>query len=329
MIRRRMLAALGLGVLAVALPSFAQQSGKLKRIGFLYFGSRQSAVATGRYDAFRQGLRELGYVEGRDLEIEWRFADGNEEKLAAMVEELLQMKVDLIVTTGSQATRTVVRATTTLPIIITAQTDPVGNGLGRSLAKPAGNVTGFYTNNVETIPKLFQLLKLAVPKVSRVAALTNPGNTTHPPQIVQMREMAHEAGIQLLVLRASTPVGIEQSFAEAMRQRSQGFLHLGDTFFVQQEEQIAKLALKDGLPSIAANPAFTTAGGLMSYGSDTNENFRRAAAFVDKILKGAKPGDLPFEQSVRYYLTINRKTAKAIGLVLPEELLLRADRVIE
>ena len=327
--RRRSLVALGACALFATIGAFAQPKPKPWRIGFLYFGSRQSAVGTGRYDAFLRGMRELELVEGRDFVIEWRFADGVEERLPGLLEELLRLKVEILVTTGNAATDAARRATSTLPIVITVQADPVAAGLGKSLARPGGNVTGFYTSNVDTIPKVFELMKLAVPGLSRIAVLANPINTAHPPQLAKVRAMAEKVGIRPIVVSADTPAGIERSFAEATRQRAQGVIQLGDTFFTQQHRQIAELAIKNRLPSIAPIASFTDAGGFLSYGPDTSDNFRRAAGYVDKIFKGAKPGELPFEQSNRYYLTINRRTAEALGLAIPQELLLRADRVIE
>ncbi len=327
--RRKLLVVFGLGALAEALPAFAQPKGKVWRIGFFYFASRQSAMETGRYKLFLQGMREHGYVEGKNLVIEARYGDGVSERLPGLAAELVQLKVDVIVATGTPVYRALQQVTRTVPIVITVAADPVGEGFAASLARPGGNITGLATGSVELYPKFIELLKIAVPKLSRMAVLWNPGNNSHPARLKQMQDIAQKAGIHALGVGGRTADEIERGFATMTRERAEAVVIVNDTFFIQQARQIGELTLKHRLPSIFGNTEFVDAGGLMGYGQDRLEPFRRAATYVDKILKGAKPGDLPIEQPTRLTLVINRKTAKAIGLTFSQELLLRADRVIE
>jgi len=212
---------------------------------------------------------------------------------------------------------------------MTVAADPVGDGFAKSLARPGGNFTGLSDNNAELRPKQIELLRIAVPKLSRIAALLNPANKGIPAQLNSIQAVAQKVGVQVVRADGPTVDGIELSFAEMSRERVQAVIILNDTFFVQQLRQIANLAIKHRLVSIYGSRDYAEAGGLMGYGPDITDNFRRAATYVDKILKGAKPGELPIEQPTRYFLTINSKTAKAIGLTIPSELLLRADKVIE
>lgn len=325
--RRNLLVAFGLGALTEAVPSWAQQKGKVRRIGFLYFGSRQSAAA--RYDAFLRGMRELGYVAGKDFTVEERYADGKNELAQTQAAEMARLKVDVIVVAGNPALHAARRVTTTIPIVSTTSPDPVADGYAASLARPGGNVTGLATGNVELVPKHIELLKFAVPKLTRIGVLMNPANTAHPPQLKTLQDPAQKAGIQLVPLNAGNPEDIERGIAAMARERSQALLILGDTFFTQQSKQIAELALKHRLASTYTQREYAKAGGLMSYGQDVIDNFRRAAGYVDKIFKGTKPGELPFERYTRTHMAINRKTANALGLTISQELLLRADEVIE
>jgi len=324
-----MLIALGLGALATALPSFAQQRDKIWRIGFLSVRSRQSLLDTGRIDAFLQGLRELGYVEGKNLVIEGRYADGEFERVPGLAAELVRLKLDVIVTEGDAANHAAQKATATIPIIVTVTPDPVGQGLASSLARPGGNITGLSTANIDVVPKQLELMMTAVPGLSRMAVLFNPANTGHPARLKSISAEAQKVGVTIVPLNARNTEDIERAFSSMTRERVKAVTILPDSYFGQQRGQIAGLALRQRLPSILNVQEYPEAGGLMSYGADVNDNFRRVATFVDKILKGAKPGDLPFELPMRLYLVINRKTAKAIGLTIPQELLLRADRVIE
>jgi putative ABC transport system substrate-binding protein len=327
--RRKLLIAMGAGAAAVPLRSFPQQKGKVWRIGFFFFGSRQSALETGRHRLFLDGMRELGYVEGRNFVIEARFADGKTAPLPDFAAELVRLKVDIIVANGTPVYHVLRQATQTIPIVITISADPVGEGFATSLARPGGNITGLSSANVELTPKHLELLMTAVPRLSRVAVLMNPAHSGHPARLKIIQAAAQKTGMQVLPVDGPTPDGIERAFGTMARERAGALIILGDSFFVQQIRQIAELALKHRLPSINVTRDFAEAGGLMSYGQNQIDNFRRAAAYVDKILKGAKPGDLPIEQPTAFELVINRKTAKAIGLTIPQELKLRADRMIE
>jgi putative ABC transport system substrate-binding protein len=276
-----------------------------------------------------EGLRERGYVEGKNFVLEARYADGNTERLGEFAAELVRLNVDLILSTGTLASRAAQRATATIPIIVTVITDPVGDGFATSLARPGGNITGMATGIEDTIQKLLELLIIAAPKLKRIAVITTPENSSHPPLLLRIQAAARQTGKQVLPVSARTPLEIERGFVKMARERTDAVIILPDTFLLQQRTQIAGLALKHRLPSIYPLPQYAEAGGLMSYGAELNDNYRRAGIFVDKILKGAKPGDIPFEQPTRYYLVINRKTANALGIKPTNELLARADKVIE
>jgi putative ABC transport system substrate-binding protein len=325
--RRAVLMAVVAGVAGTPLRLFAQP--KVARIGFFYFGSRRSAMESGRYAVFVDAMRRLGYVEGRNLVIEARFADGKGERLAELADELLRLKVDVIVATGTPVYATLKRATTTVPVVITVSPDPVVDGIAASLAHPGANFTGLSTGNLELYPKYIELMKLAVPKLSRIALMWNSENTAHPAGMKAMRSTTKRAGLSPIEVNAPTPEEIERGFASMARQRADAVVILNDTFFIQQFDQIASLALKYRLASLYGGLEYAEAGGFMGYGQKVIDNFGSAAIYVDKILKGARPGDLPIEQPMRVELAINRRTAKAIGLTIPPELLLRADKVIE
>jgi putative ABC transport system substrate-binding protein len=325
--RETVLALLALG--AVPLISFAQQQGKVWRVGYVDFGSRQSTVDAGRYDALIQGLRENGYVEGRNLVLEARFAEGDKDRAAGFAAELVRQNVDLILALGSGATRAVKQATATIPIVVISSPDPVSEGFAASLARPGGNITGMSNGTDDTAPKLVELLTIAIPKLNRITLLTNPANGAHASLILRYRATAEKIGRQVLPVSARTEGEIDSGFAKIAREGTDAVIILADAFLFQRRAQIAALALKHRLPSIYAFAGYAEVGGLMSYGADNNDNFRRAGIFVDKILKGAKPGDMPFEQPTRYYFIINRKTAHALGVKLTDRLLLLADRVIE
>jgi putative ABC transport system substrate-binding protein len=306
----------------------AQAQPKGARIGFLHFGSRQSALETGRYGAFVQGMRELGYVERANLVIEARFADGNAERISALADDLARLKVAVIVATGSPVYR-VLHYTTTIPVVITVVVDPVGDGYAASLARPGGNITGLTLMAADLGPKLLELLRASGTRATRVAVLVQPGNVSHPPQFMAIVAAAQPLGIQTVLAQADSAAGIEREFAMVAKERVGAVVIITDGFFVQEARLIAAQALRHRLPSISGVQGYAGAGGLMSYGANPNDNFRRAASYVDKILKGAKPGDLPFEQPTKFELVINLKTAKALGLTIPPSLLLRADEVIE
>ena len=325
--RRTLLIALAAGTIAPLTP-FAQGTGTA-RIGFLYFGTRRSALDSRRYQTFIESLRELGYVEGKNIAIEGRFADGKAENIKALAGELVKLKTDVIVATGSQTYRPLQQATTTIPIVITVDSDPVANGYGASMARPGGNMTGFSNSGADIVAKYLELLKAAAPTLARVGVMLNPGNGAHPQQLVRIMTEAQKSGVRVILALAATDQDLAREFSMLARERADAVMFLNDTFFVQQLRQIAALSLKHKMGSIYSIPEYAESGGLMSYGPDVLDNFRRAAVYVDKILKGAKAGELPFEQPTRYYLIINRKSARALNLTIPQELLLRADKVIE
>ena len=327
--RRKLVIALGAGALAAPFGAFAQQQGKVWRIGYLDYGSRKSMVDAGRHAALMDGLREHGYVEGKNFVLEARYADGSAERANELAAELVRQKVDLILVTGTPTGHAAKRATTTIPVVMTTVVDPVGDGFAASLARPGGNITGMSSGVDDTIQKLVELLNVPVPRSKRIAVIVNPGNRMHAPLLSRIQAAAKQTGKQVLPMSVRTADEIERGFATMARERIDAVIILIDGLAFQQRAQIAGLALKYRLPSIYSQPQYAEAGGLMTYGSDTTDNFRRAGIFVDKIFKGAKPGDIPFEQPTRYYFVINRKTANALGVKLNNELLVRADKVIE
>ena len=327
--RRKLIVALGAAALAVPFGSYAQQQAKVWRIGYLDFGSRQSNVDAGRYAALIEGLRERGYVEGKNLVLEARYADGNTDRMNEYAAEFVRKKVDLVLTRGEPATRAALRATARIPIVAPVAIDPVRAGYAASLARPGGNVTGL-TNGIEdTLEKLVELLIVAAPKLKRIAVLNNPENGAHSSLLSSLQAAARQTGKQILPMSVRTPEEIVNGFAAIGRKRVDAVIILPDVFLFQQRTQIATLVLNNRLPSIYTQAQFPEVGGLMSYGPDVNDNLRRAGSFVDKILKGTKPGEIPFEQPTRYYLVINRKTATALGIKSTNELLARADKIIE
>ena len=325
--RRKLLVTLGAGALAFAAPpgSFGQQQGKVWRVGFLLPGA--GSLSSANAGAFLKGMRELGYIEGKNLVIEWRFADGKLERLPGLAAELVQLKVDIIVTAGSPAISAAQKATTTIPIVMTSAGDPVRSGFVKSLARPGGNITGLSIMSGDTGAKLLELLRSVVPKLSRVAMLTP--SATYGPLSKGVQAAAQKAGVKTLMAVASTPQEIENAFSMMVREKADAVFVGSPSVFAQQHRQIAELALKYRLPSLFQDRVTVEAGGLMSYGQKFTDFYLLAATYVDKILKGAKPGDLPVEQPVSFELVINLKTAKALGLTIPPSLLRRADEVIQ
>jgi len=320
-------AALALVVLAAPIAAKAQAPAKVPRIGYL--SSSSPTDLTHLLEAFRQGLRELGYVEGQNIAIEYRWAEGKYERLPDLAAELVRLKVDVIVTEAPPAPEAAKQATSTIPIVFAVTGDPVAEGLVASLARPGGNITGLASIAPEVVGKQLELLKEVAPKVSRVAVLQNPSNQGHPPMLRQAEGAARALGVQLHILQARTPLEIEAAFAAMRRQRAGGVLVLRDPLFNAQRAQIAALAAKSRLPAVYGHREAAEAGGLMAYGASSPHMFRRAATYVDKILKGAKPADLPVEQPTRFELVINMKTARALGLTIPPSVLVRADQVIQ
>jgi putative ABC transport system substrate-binding protein len=306
----------------------AQQAEKVPRIGYLS-GSPPSSLAK-HNEAFRQGLRELGYIEGKNIVIEWRSAEGKRDRLPALATELVHLKVDVIVTAGPLVTRSVKQATSTIPIVMAQDPDPVGNGFVASLARPGGNITGLSRIAPGLTGKQLELLKEIVPKLSRVAVF---GTSTRPGNAQTLREVELTAGaygVQLQFLDILSPKDIETAFQAAVRERADGALwFVTGSIGNPHRKKIADLAVSSRLPVIYFQRQEVEAGGLMSYGANVVDLHRRAAVYVDKILKGARPADLPVERARKFELVINLKTAKALGLKIPARLLMAADRVIE
>jgi putative ABC transport system substrate-binding protein len=328
--RRKMLSAVCASLAAVPLRTVAQKQGKVWRIGHLSNLSGPSSFDL-IHSALVQGMRELGYVEGRDLVVEARFADNRMERLPALAAELVQLKVDVIVTESTPGALAAKGATRSIPIVAVDIGDPVGNGLAVSLARPGGNVTGQSLMALEIRTKQLELLKTVVPGLSRVAFLMNFDNPGQKRIYQGFAESARKSGVRTFPVNARTSEEIEAGISVAVRKdRAQGLMTAFDsTFFAIHRQRIVDLANKRRLPAIYPYREFVEAGGLMSYGQDIVETYRDAAIYVDKILKGANPGELPFQQPTRFYLAINRRTAKALGLTIPQDVLLRADRVIE
>jgi putative ABC transport system substrate-binding protein len=313
---------LGFGSEAAA----AQQPTKIPRIGFL--GGSLSATAT-RVEAFRQGLRELGYVEAKNIIIEWRYAEGKPDHEREFAAELVRLKVDVIVTAGSTSTRAAKEATATIPIVMTQDPDPVGNGFVASLARPGRNITGLSNLGPELSGKRLELLKEVVPRLTRVAVF---GTSSFAGNAQILREVELAAGVlkvKLQYLDVLGPKDIETAFRGASKGRAEAVLVLAGNVFISQRTQLAALAVKSRLPAIYYATDFVEDGGLMTYGANRSDLARRAATYVDKILKGAKPADLPVEQPKKFEFIINLKAAKQIGLTIPPNVLVRADRVIK
>ena len=328
MTRRRRLLLLVVGALAAPLASFAQPKGKLWRVGHLTVVSRQSYLESGRHDAFIQGMHKLGYVEGKDFVLETRFADGKNERLAALADELVRAKVDVIVTVGTNAAVAARKATGTIPIVVAAASDPVGSGLAASLSRPGGNVTGLALNATGIGPKNVELLMLAVPKLSHLAVLVHPDHPMYSVQLKAVRSVAERAQVKVLAVEARTMEDIERGFARMSQERVDAVIVSAEAIFFSQRKAIAALAMTYRLPSMFPYRDSVVVGGLMSYGTDLRDINRQAATYLDRIFKGAKPADLPIEEPSTLRLIINRKTAQALDVPLTQELLLRADEVV-
>jgi putative tryptophan/tyrosine transport system substrate-binding protein len=313
-------------LLAPCSPAQAQQPTKVPRIGFL--NALFPTTNPARIEAFRQGLRELGYVEGKSIVIEWRYAEGKLDRLPALAAELVRLKVEIIVTSASQESRAAKKATNTIPIVMTNEGDPVGTGFIASLARPGGNITGLSTLAPELSGKRLELLKEIIPTLSRVAVLgssTSPGNAR---MLGEVELAAPALKLKLQYLDVLSPKDIETAFRAAGKERADAFLVLSNSVLTSQRTQVIDLAVKSRLPGSYPRPEFVESGGLMTYGVSLIDNSRRAATYVDKILKGAKPADLPVEQPIKFEFIINLKAAKQINLTIPPNVLVRADRVI-
>jgi putative ABC transport system substrate-binding protein len=313
------------GLIAAPLAAEAQQAGKVYRIGYLSIGSGPSP----RTEALRQGLRELGYVEGRNITIEYRFAQNNVDRLRGLATELVGLKVDLIVTGGPTATRAAQQATSILPVVMAWGGDPVEARFVATLAQPGGNITGLTSMATELGSKRLAFLKEAVPRMSRVAVLWNPTHSEASASFRETEVATRARGLHLESIEVRTAGDLEGAFRRAVTRHADALTVLLDPVTLFHEVQVAELAARSRIPAIFYEKRFATAGGLMAYGPRDDDLHRRAATYVDKILKGAKPGDLPVEQPTKFELVINLKTAKALGLTIPPSLLQRADQVIE
>jgi putative ABC transport system substrate-binding protein len=326
--RRRIVAALGLGMLAAPFPAFAQRE-KVWRIGVMVAATPPQAFKAGsRYDAFLQGLREHGYIEGKNLAIEWRFGEGKYERLAEIAATLVDQKVDLIVATASPTIRAAQSATRTIPIVMVATADPVGSGFVASLARPGGNITGLTGGVTAITAKHVELLSAAVPRLSRFGVLANPGSSSYRGIVGELAVTAHKMGMKLAVADLKSQPEIEPAFEHMRRERVEGLVVVHEALILTHRRQIAEAAAKHRLPAVYGTRDYIEAGGLMSYGTSITENYRRVATYIDRIIKGAKPSDLPVEQPTKFELVINLKAAKALGLTIPTDLLLRAEQVI-
>jgi len=323
--RRKLVIALGASALVAPLSSFAQKQGKVWRIGILPGGLL--APRQFQWDAFRARMGELGYVEGKNIEYVFRPPTKEGSAFDDLAADLVRLNVDVIVATAAVAIAAAKRATQRIPIVMCPASDPVGLGFVASLARPGGNLTGISVQFEDTTGKRLQLLREMVPHASRVAFIWNSGGGK--PQLEAAEAAARKLGVRLLPLEVSTPEALPAAFEAAVKGHAQALMVVSTGFLFGTRAQITALALKHRLPSIFPLPANAVAGGLMAYGPNDSEYYRQAAVFVDKILKGAKPADLPVEQPTRFELIINRKTAKALGLTIPQSLLISAERVIE
>jgi putative ABC transport system substrate-binding protein len=316
-------------LLAAPFAAEAQQAAKIARIGYL---TSSLGVSPHLPEAFRQGLRDLGYVEGRNLVIEYREAEGKADRLPALAAELVALKVDVIVAPITSAARAAKQATETIPIVFAVSADPVTDGLVTSLARPGGNVTGLSILAPELVGKRLELLTQAVPGVSRVAVLRLPGalgERTDKYMLTEAEAAARALGVRLQLVEARGPADIDRAFSDMTSARADALTVLPSNMFLRERRRLVDLAAKNRLPAVYSGRAVVDAGGLMSYGPNIADNYRRAATYVDKILKGAKPGDLPVEQPAKFELIINLKTAKDLGLIIPQSVLARADEVIQ
>jgi putative ABC transport system substrate-binding protein len=325
--RRELITLLG-GTIAAAWPLMAraQKKGSPWLIGFL---SPRSVSDANFIDDFRLGMQDLGYIEGKDFVIEARYGNGEYRRLPSLAQELVQLNVDVIVAVASPAIRAAQQATATIPIVIAGTGDPLASGLVASLGHPGGNTTGLSLLSPDISTKHVQFLMMLVPTLSRVAVVLNPGSSTRASVLGAVENAGRKTGIAILPLDAGTPQDIERVFVTITQERADAVLVMPDAFLVGQGPQIAELASRHLLPSIAEYREYVQRGGLMSYGPSFANSYRRAATYVDKILKGAKPGDIPIEQPTKFEMFINLKTAKAIGMRIPDGLLSLADAVIE
>ena len=328
--RRKFLATLLGGAAATwPLAARAQQAGKLWRIGFVSGAVRPPALESSIYAGLSHGMRQLGYVEGKDFVIEYRFAEGKYERFDDFAGELVRLKADAIVLATPAAVRAMQKATDAIPIVMGYSTDPVGNGFVASLARPGGNTTGLASSSDDASPKQLELLAMTIPNLSRVGLLVNPDSPNYLPVLKNAMTASQKAGMTLVSVEARNPEEVETAFAALRRENVGAILVVSDGFLLSQRQRIAQLALRERLPSMFQQREFAEVGGLMSYGESLLEFYRRAASYVDKIFKGAQPGDLPIEQPARFNLVINRNTADVLGITIPSQVYVFADEVIE
>ena len=324
--RRTILRLLGLALLGTPSLAAAQQAAKLHRIGFLWDTPQ---VWPHALDAFRQGLRDLGWIEGQNIAIEYRWAEGRFDRLPGLVEDLVRLKVDLIVAPTSIYTGAAKRVTSTIPLVFVSHADPVNSGHVVSLARPGGNATGLTIIMSETMAKSLELLKEALPGLSRVAVIWDPGTPSHPPALKAVETAGRTLGLRLQPLGVRSAAEFDEAFSSAARERAGAVLVLSTPLFMGGTKQLAELGLARKLPTMFGPREHVEAGGLMSYSPDRADLYRRAAGYVDKILKGANPADLPVQQATQFELVVNLKTAKALGLTFPPAVLARANQIIE
>ncbi|MBI3372768.1 MAG: ABC transporter substrate-binding protein [Betaproteobacteria bacterium] len=321
--RETLLAMLALGT--PPLHALAQQAGKFWRIGIL---SQSDRKASEIFDHFLRGLRELGYVEGKNLSIEWRYADDKLDRLPALAAELVALKLDVIVSHANAGPLALQKATSTIPTVMTSTSDPVASGLVKSLARPGGNITGLTTMNIDLSAKRLELLLEMVPKLSHVAVLLEPASPASRPLLDSLKSAATKLGVKILPVETRTLKEVEEAFGAIAKQNARALILPSDPLFSGNRIRIAELATKNRLPTMAAERRYAEAGSLASYGTRLADSYHRAATYVDRIFKGAKPADLPVEQPTTFELVINMKTAKALGIKVPQSILVRADRVI-
>jgi putative tryptophan/tyrosine transport system substrate-binding protein len=329
--RRQFVTLLG-GVAAWPVAARAQQSGAVARIGFLQTARLESPEARANFDAFRQGLAALGYIEGQNIVIEQRGADGQINRLSGLASELVNLKVEVIVAGGTPGSRAAQQTTTTIPIVATAMGDPVQDGIVASLARPGGNITGTTFLGPELVPKRLAFFKELLPSMSRVAVLWHPGafsEKTTNEMIRGVEEAATALGIQLQFVQAQSPHELERAFSEMATSHADGLFEFPSPMFFSERSRLVDLAALHRLPAMYNAKEFVRLGGLIAYGASILDLYRRAASYVDKILKGAKPSELPVEQPTKFELYVNVKTAKSLGLTVPPGVLIAADEVIE
>ncbi len=322
------LVALSLHVLVAPLAADAQQPGKVFRIGFLIGGVRPSE-AERQQSPIRKALREIGYIEGQNVIFEARFAEGKIDRLPDLAAELVRLRVDVIITVGGPPAEVAKRATSIIPIVIVAAGDPVGTGLIASLARPGENITGITDQTIELIPKRLELLKESIPKASRVAVLWNSADRAMTLIYRQVESAARALGVKVQPLGVREPSDFDGAFSAMARERPDALFIISDPLIRIHRRRVLDFAATNRLPTMHEDNLYVNDGGLMSYGPSFSDMWPRAASYVDKILKGARPGDLPVEQPTRHYLVINLKTAKALGIAIPQSVLIRADEVIQ